>query len=131
MRLPVALTFLLLSSAPLLAQDDVWRASSKSTISVTGDITMEADRIVFGNGAILRLVPVQARIGVFRADPPANPVLLNGKRLCRADVTYVVLAEGHDDVLFMKAFDGEEPPHEAISDSAPQEGSCATYQFKR
>lgn len=130
MRVPIGLMFVLFSPAPLLAQSDLLRARSESAVSVTGDITIEADRIVFGNGASLRLVPVEGRRGVFKADPPGNPILLNGNRLCPNDVTFVVLAEGVNDVLFMKMFEGADAPLEAISDSLPQVGSCATYEYQ-
>ncbi|GLS28295.1 hypothetical protein SAMN04488498_115136 [Mesorhizobium albiziae] len=115
------------------AQDDVWKANSNTATAVTGDIAIGTDRIVFANGAILRLVPVEGRPGVFKVEPPANPLLMNGNRLCgEQDVTYVVLAlASNDDALFMKVFEGVAVPAEAVADANPQEGTCATYSFSR
>lgn len=112
------------------AQDDVWKADSDTAKTVTGDIAIGTDRIVFANGESIRLVPVEGRPGVFKVDPPANPVLMNGNRLCgEQDVTYVVLALGGNDALFMKVFEGPSAPAEAVADPEPQEGTCATYNF--
>jgi hypothetical protein len=131
MRLLLTSVLLMFSSTSLLAQSDGWTASSESAMSVTGNITMETDRIRFANGASLKLVPLKERIGVFKADPPSNPLLQSGNRLCKEDVTFVVLAEGEGGMLFMKIFDGSDPPLEAISDGVPQEGSCATFEYIR
>lgn len=67
------------------------------------------------------------------SDPPANPVLVNGNRLCgEGDVTYVALALGNnDDSLFMKIFEGHDVPKEPVADPNPQEGTCAIYSFSR
>jgi hypothetical protein len=133
MRPLLAIVFLVSGSAVSHAQDDVWKASSNSATAVTGDITLGTDRIVFANGESIRLVPVEGRRGVFKVDPPANPVLMNGNRLCgEEDVTYVVLALGsNDDSLFMKVFEGPDVPQEAVADPNPQGGTCAIYNFSR
>ena len=131
MRLFLTSVLVMLSSTSLLAQPDGWTASSETAISVTGNITMETDRIRFANGASLKLVPLKERIGVFEAVPPSNPLLHSGKHLCMKDVTFVVLAEGEGGELFMKIFDGIDAPLEAVSDPLPQEGSCATFEYSR
>lgn len=113
------------------AQDNVWKADSDTAKTVTGDIAIGTDRIVFANGESIKLVPVEGRRGVFKVDPPANPVLMNGNHLCgEQDVTYVVLALGsNDDALFMKVFEGTDAPEEAVADPEPQGGTCAIYNF--
>jgi hypothetical protein len=118
-------------SAVSHAQDDVWKAASDTATAVTGDIAIGTDRIVFSNGESIRLVPIEGRRGVFKVDPPANPVLVNGNRLCgEQDVTYVVLAVGsNNDALFMKVFEGPDAPAVAVADPEPQEGTCAIYNF--
>ena len=132
MRTLLAAAFLVSGSAASYAQDDVWKASSTTATAVTGDITLGTDRIVFANGESIRLVPVEGRRGVFKVDPPANPVLMNGNRLCgEEDVRYVVLAQGSNDSLFMKVFEGPDVPLEAVADPNPQQGTCATYSFSR
>jgi hypothetical protein len=133
MRMLLAVVLLVSASAASFAQDDVWKASSNTATAVTGDIKLGTDRIVFANGESIKLVPVEGRRGVFKVDPPANPVLVNGNRLCgEEDVTYVVLALGsNDDSLFMKVFEGPDVPQEAVADPNPQEGTCAIYNFSR
>ncbi len=133
MRTILAAVFLVSGSAASYAQDDVWKASSTSATAVTGDIAVGTDRIVFANGESIRLVPVEGRRGVFKVDPPANPVLMNGNRLCgEEDVTYVALAlASNDNSLFMKVFEGSDVPLEAVADPNPQQGTCATYNFSR
>jgi hypothetical protein len=132
MRALLTAMFVLAGSGLSHGQADSWRASSDTATSVTGDIRFETDRIVFANGATLRLVPVESRIGVFKVDPPANPRLVNGNRLCGAkDLTYVVLAQGSDSSLSMKVFDGPEAPTEALANPLPQVGTCATFEFSR
>lgn len=132
MRTLLAAVLLVSGSAASHAQDDVWKASSNTATAVTGDITLGTDRIVFANGENITLVPVEGRRGVCKVDPPANPVLMNGNRLCgEQDVTYVVLAQGSNDSLFMKVFEGADAPMEAVADPEPQKGTCATYNFSR
>ena len=132
MRTLLAAVVLVSGSAASHAQDDVWKASSNTATAVTGDITLGTDRIVFANGESIRLVPVEGRLGVFKVDPPANPVLMNGSRLCgEKDVTYVVLAQGSTVSLFMKVFEGPDVPQEAVADPKPQKGTCAIYSFSR
>ncbi|UXN58715.1 hypothetical protein [Phyllobacterium zundukense] len=132
MRTLLAAVVLVSGSAASHAQDDVWKAPSNTATAVTGDITLGTDRIVFANGESIRLVPVEGRLGVFKVDPPANPVLMNGNRLCgEKDVTYVVLAQGSVVSLFMKVFEGPDVPQEAVADPHPQKGTCATYNFSR
>jgi glycine/D-amino acid oxidase-like deaminating enzyme len=120
MRTLLAAAFLASGSAVSHAQDDVWKASSNTATVVTGDITLETDRVVFANGESIRLVPFEGRRGVFKVDPPANPMLMNGNRLCSDDVTCLVLAQREEDSLFMKVFDGPEAPLEAVADPKPQ-----------
>jgi hypothetical protein len=92
------------------------------------DVALGTDRTVFANGESIRLVPVEGRRSVFKVDPPANPVLMKGNRLCgEEDVTYVVLALGSNDDSLMKVFEEPDAPWQAVA----QEGTCATYNFSR
>jgi hypothetical protein len=88
--------FALLASSPALAASvsEQWKAASAAAISITGDITISANLIMFGNGTSLPLAaagrvrdftvdtekPVIATL--FRVTAPDNPVLPSGKRLC-------------------------------------------------
>lgn len=131
MRLLLATIFMLSGALVTHAEPDTWKASSDTATAVTGDITLQADRIVFANGESIRLVPVTGRLGVFKADPSANPSLINGNRLCNDDVTYVVLAQDRKNVLYMKVFEGPDVPAEAVANPLPQDGACAIYNFER
>lgn len=131
MRLLLATLLMLSGSVISHAQPDSWKASSDTATAVTGDITLHADRIVFANGESIRLVPVTGRQGVFKADPSANPSLINGNRLCNDDVTYVVLAQDSKNVLYMKVFEGPDVPAEAVANPLPQDGACAIYNYGR
>jgi len=120
-----------LGSGTSFAQPDVWKASSDTALAVTGDISIEHDSIVFANGTGLRLVPVEERMGVFKVDPPANPKLMDGKRLCGdKELTFVTLAQGSDRSLFMKVFDQPNAPAEAFGNQQPQDGACGIYRFQ-
>ena len=97
-----------------------------------GDIRIEHDRIVFANGSGLALVPIEERVGVFKVEPPANPALMGGSRLCGdRNITFVTLAQGVDRSLFMKVFDEPSPPIEAFGNLLPQEGACGMYSFSQ
>lgn len=119
-----------------------WTATSTTAISITGDIVVEEERIVFANGAELRIVPVDPEVaGVYRVEPPADPELENGNRLCGRDlVRFVALGRSADSAslsdspsLFLKVFDGDSPPpaSAAVGMSAGGAGLCATYNYAR
>ena len=88
--------FALLASSPALAASvsEQWKAVSTAGISITGDITISADRIIFGNGTSLPLAAAgrvrdftvdtekPVVVALFRVTAPDNPVLPSGKRLC-------------------------------------------------
>jgi hypothetical protein len=130
MKAILAILFLVLGSEASVAQPDIWKASSDNAAAVTGDIRIEQDSIVFANGTGLRLVPIEERMGVFKVDPPANPKLIDGKRLCGdKELTYVTLAQGSDRSLFMKVFDQPSAPTEAFGNQLAQDGACGIYRF--
>ena len=68
--------FALLASSPALAASvsEQWKAVSTAAISITGDITISADRIIFGNGASLSL-RAAGRVRDFTVDTgkPSSP----------------------------------------------------------
>jgi hypothetical protein len=83
-----------------------WIATSTSAISITGDVTVRPDRIVFANGGSLPVRRVRTvaftddlglieRATVYRVPNPADPVLLHRNRICgektAVPIRYVVM----------------------------------------
>lgn len=113
---------------------DSYRAVSRTAESITGDISMDDYEIVFANGerlALSDLVSYEITVGgetrdasVYRVEAPADPVLLNGNRLCGSgEVTFVANWAGSDDRTVVAVF--------ATSD-VPQSDAemCASYVFE-
>ena len=140
--------FALLASSPAFAASvsEQWKAASAMAISITGDITISADRIIFGNGTSLPLVaagrvrdftvdagkPVIATL--FRVTAPDNPVLPSGKRLCEGQppqpVTFIAVwrparLKGDVDLRTVAAFSGSKLP---TGEGDP--GFCGTYDYE-
>ena len=93
---------LLLSATPVHAAK--YGAVSNTAMSITGDIDFVPGTITFQNGAKIHLAEVTMgqdgnwQLGgaslpgdIFKLDPPADPKLLNGNRLCGSPVTYAVM----------------------------------------
>lgn len=125
---------LTLASAPASAAE-TWEAVSTTAMSITGDITVEEEKITFDNGESLGLRPVgDDEPGVFVVTPEANPTLLNGNKLCGNEPpTFLVFgrpkAEGSDETLYLKVFDTNDVPE--ASDEMDQPGICASYTYMR
>ncbi len=131
MRLIIAGFALLLSGNLPVEASETWSPTSTTAIAITGEISIDGNRLTFGNGVSISLKPVGAdRPGVYVIDPPQNPVLMNGNRLCGEEMpTFLVLARAGNS-LYFKAFDSPEAPV-ASADPLPQSGTCATYNFER
>jgi hypothetical protein len=81
-----------------------WSAYSKTAEAITGDVTFTSQRITFSNDKSLPLAPAGTIPGyetfggkvtaqTYRVTTPANPVLLNGNRLCSGPATFVVISK--------------------------------------
>lgn len=122
-----------------------WQAISNTAASITGDITVTPDRIAFAGGHALTLSQPTA-LPRFRAEgspvaatryrvaSPADPILLNGNRLCGgrtpAPVTYIVLwtprkLAGDTAPRGLAAFSGTAPP---TGTDSP--GLCGTFRYE-
>jgi hypothetical protein len=138
----------LLAQAPAHAEPpaEQWTAYSKTAESITGNVTFSPERITFGNGASLPLAPAgkiqdystlgrKGTASLFRVTAPADPVLLNGTRLCGGKapkpVTFIVITRlppmppAIPALIAMDAFSGAGP--------LKQEGgphSCGNYNFE-
>jgi hypothetical protein len=134
------------SSAPAASVNEQWKAVSTTAISITGDITISASRVTFGNGTSLPLAaagkvpdfkidvgkPVSATL--FRVTAPDDPVLLSGHRLCGGEpphpVTFIAVwrpahLRGGVDLRTIAAFSGGERPTRAAGSDF-----CGTYIFE-
>ena len=122
-----------------------WQATSNTALSITGDITVTADRITFAGGHSLSLSqptplprfqaegsPVAATR--YRVANPTDPLLLNSNRLCGGNrpvpVTYIVLWKakrfGADaDPRGLAVFSGTAPP---TGTDSP--GLCGTFRYE-
>jgi len=119
-----------------------WTATSTAASGVTGDLSIQDNRIVFSNGASIAISPVGPdRPEIYRVDPPANPQLRNGNRLCGVNApTFVVLGRNENsldlaqsDSLYLKIYDGSEiPPASASVGPTPNgQGLCAVLNYER
>jgi hypothetical protein len=142
------LLFTLLAPSPAWAASvsEQWKATSATAISITGDITISADRITFANGASLPLATAGRVSGfkvdeakaviatLFRVAAPDDPVLLSGNRLCGVrsprPVTFLAVwaparLKGGVDLRTIAVFSGSEQPT-----GAGNSGFCGTYSYE-
>jgi hypothetical protein len=141
----LGLTLLLaVSCAWAAAAGEHWEAVSTTAMAITGDVTLSPDRITFANGKFLALAPAGTAPGfdwsgkktatLYRVTAPADPVLLQGARLCGGHgpqpVTFIAVWKpdlvGSDvDPRGMAAFSGSARPGVA---GGP--GFCGTYNYE-
>jgi hypothetical protein len=113
-------------------------AVSKTAMSITGDIDFVPGAITFQNGAKIHLDEVTIgqdgdwQLGgaplpgdIFKLDPPADPKLLNGNRLCGTPVSYAVMYFLSPSDLHLNLYSGDSAPSGADSDQL-----CATYSYE-
>ncbi|SDB31984.1 hypothetical protein [Bauldia litoralis] len=125
---------LLTGVAPAMAMDmnGKWVAASTTAMSITGDIEVSADKIVFETGASLGLKPVEGEAHLFTlASATDNPVLLNGNTLCgsNAPPEYIAFAM-YETSMILLAFDGPDVP-KLNPDPLDQDGICASFTYER
>lgn len=122
----------MLAAAPALA--DKYVAVSKTAESITGDVTMDDFGIRFANGRKLAFSDLVAdhfmadgkrRPGsVYRIEKPADPVLLNGNRLCgTGKVTYLANWLSDSGLNVIAVFTGDDAPESA-------DEMCASYTYE-
>jgi hypothetical protein len=122
-----------------------WTATSKTSMSITGNVTFSPQKIRFSNGRVMALsAPEQVasfkvfdetfEATIYRVVKPAALKLKNGNYLCGAPgkppATFVVVWKpnplpGDKDPRGMAAFSGTETPV-----SAPGPGLCGTYAYQ-
>lgn len=75
--------------SPALAFKEVWVSEGGASAVIIGSLTVELDgnggKIVFENGKTLTLQKVPGKDGMYKVDPPQDPILRRGTRLCGMD----------------------------------------------
>lgn len=120
--------------APAMAMDmnGKWVAASTTAMSITGDIEVSEDKIVFQTGASFDLKPVEGEAQLFTVESATeNPVLLNDNYLCGANAppSYIAFAM-YETSMILLAFDGPDVP-KLNPDPLDQEGICASFTYER
>ena len=106
-----------------------WTAASTTAMAITGDITVEPDRVTFGNGRSIGLKPVAGEARLFTIEPPENPQLLNGNFICStAKPPAFIALESEGGEHYLLAFDGPGVPKLA-ADPLDQTGVCALFTY--
>jgi hypothetical protein len=126
----------MLAATPAYAEK--YGAISNTAMSITGDIDFVPGIITFQNGAKIHLVDVMMgqegnwQLGgaplpgdIFKLDPPADPKLLNGNRLCGSPVTYAVMYFLSPSDLNLNLYTGATAPSGTDSDQL-----CATFSYE-
>jgi hypothetical protein len=123
---------LLALTTPALAKAARWTATSSTSMAITGDIAVSADRIIFGNGASIGIKQAAPdRPEVFTIDPPSNPVLLQGNRLCGDQPPTFLTLYRDGGSLALSVFDGPDMPPSPASALDTPPGLCATYHYEQ
>lgn len=116
-------------------------AYSNTAMSITGDVTLGADRITFGNGKSVAVRKVasgkegqwdpiasgKAKADVYELTKPQDPKLLRGNRLCGSGpVRYLAFFKTGDGLTEMIVFNPKANPFGKDPDRV-----CATYTYGR
>ena len=116
--------------------EEEWIATSTASMGITGDILLSPTRLRMADiNFPLRVVadvprfegefgPVAARVLAVTA--PKNPVLLNGNRLCRGPVRWIVVSHHKYEGLELDAFESKRMPT-----SVRSAGSCGVLFYSR
>jgi hypothetical protein len=132
-------TLLILSLAATASATEKLPTYSNTALSITGDVTLGADRITFGNGksvAVKKIAsgkegkwdPVasgKAKADVYELTKPEDAKLLRGNRLCGSGpVRYVAFFRTDDKLTEMVVFQPKADPFGSDPDRI-----CATYTY--
>lgn len=135
-RILVVGTTALAAAATARPGEEKWIATSTAGMAITGDIILSPRRLRTEHADFpLRVIsdvpnfggqfgPVPAR--VLAVTRPKNPVLLNGNRLCRRPVRWIVVSHLKDGGLELDAFESRRMPT-----SIGSTGSCGSLFYSR
>ena len=121
-----------------------WTATSNTASSITGNVTLEANRIVFSGGKFLPIAREKnitfndgmgnrVPASLYRVTAPDDPPLLRGNRICGqpgAKVTYLIIwharpvMPGQPDGRAFAAYLGNTEP------SPTADGACGTFFYE-
>src|SRR5690606_653653 len=111
-----------------------WRATSTTSISVTGDVGLSGNALYFANGKSLNLKQVAGdqKRGryVYQVVSADNPVLMNGNTLCGPRAPAHLFVERNRNQLNIAVFDNDQAPALDFDVFMPA-GACATYHYER
>jgi hypothetical protein len=132
-------TFLALSLVTAASAAEHLSAYSNTAMSITGDVTLAADRITFGNGRSVAVKKVasgkegkwdpaasgKAKADIYELSKPQDPKLLRGNQLCGSGpVRYVAFFKTDDKLTEMVVFQPKADPFGNDPDRV-----CATYTY--
>ncbi len=131
--------FLALSLVTAASAAEKLPATSNTAMSITGDVTLGAGRITFGNGksvAVKKIASAKegqwdpiasgtAKADVYELTKPQDPKLLRGNRLCGSGpVRYLAFFKTGDGLTEMVVFNPKADPFGSGPDRV-----CATYTY--
>lgn len=133
MRIAATLGISLLLVAVGTAHAD-YIAVSNTAMAITGDVQMDDFEIVFENGETLQFDELvgdtfivdgeTVNASVYSIAEPADPVLLNGNRLCgNGEVTYLANWTGYGDTDVIAVFTTQDVP-------ASDADMCVSYTYE-
>jgi hypothetical protein len=133
MEFSILVTAMAMANSAFAQETQKWTATSRTSMAITGSITISGNRINLENGQSILLRPVapeSGKPGIYTIDPPGNPTLLHGNKLCGdKPPTYILIyQEGHS--LYLHVFDGPDIPRR-LSGLTLQKGICATYNYEK
>jgi hypothetical protein len=119
------------------AEPTRWAPIDRITQVTTGDLTLTADSLTFGNGATIRLKRIATHKpgrwsatndhepgDIFKVDPPANPKLPYNNVLCDKPATYVVISYPVEGEAYLSVYTDADPPKGDGSDHA-----CTAFSY--
>lgn len=134
---PVGVALQLMAMAPTVAAAETWQPFSRTATAITGQVEFAPDRITFGNGKSMPLTRIGLRSSfksdgksvpadLYKAEGSADPLLLQGNRLCGSKPTYIALWEdalpSGQKARTMAVFAGAAEP-------GGDAGACATFGY--
>jgi hypothetical protein len=135
-------TLLALSLVTAASAAERLPAYSNTAMSITGDVTLAADRITFGNGKSVAVKKIasskegkwdpiasgKAKADVYELTKPQDPKLLRGNQLCGSGpVRYVAIFKTDDNLTEMVVF--QQAASQKGADPFSSDRVCATYTY--
>jgi hypothetical protein len=139
MKTLLLFTLLAFSLVTAASAAEKFPAYSNTAMSITGDVTLGADRITFGNGKSVAVKKVAsgkegkwdpiatgaAKADIYELAKPQDPKLLRGNKLCGSGpVRYIAFFKTGDGLTEMVVFQPKADPFGSDPDRV-----CATYTY--